>query len=213
MPSADQRLGVEQALHRVVAHAVGRMPVLQHLAGDQAKAPALRFLHQRVHRRHVRGGEGERRGHAVARQLVQEKACHLGGMLRFMEARLVREGVVLQPGQQPVGGRADHVGLRVVDVQIDEARRDDAAGPVGDGLVGVGVPQRRPGAGGDHALHALRVGGGGQQTIFFIQGRAIVGKTQKRAAVQVLHGTTVRLRAAGFMRPWRWALYAQGIKA
>jgi hypothetical protein len=50
VPAADQRLGVAQRLLGLVAHAVGRMPVLQHLAGDQAQAAPLAPLHQRIDR-------------------------------------------------------------------------------------------------------------------------------------------------------------------
>ena len=98
------------------------------------------------------------------------------------KARFVRKRVALQPGQQPGSRRADHVGLRKVDVQVDEARRDDAAGQVLDrharivGREAVVVAHRA------HDLPALRVGTDQQQAVLFINGRAVVGKSQDRSA-------------------------------
>ena len=40
--------------------------------------------------------------------------------------------VVFKPGQQAVGGRADHVELRVMQMHVDEARRDQPARKVFD---------------------------------------------------------------------------------
>ena len=60
-------------------------------------------------------------------QLIEEDFRHPERVLAVREARFVRKGVVLQPGQQALGGRADHIRLREVHVQVDEARRHDAA--------------------------------------------------------------------------------------
>ncbi|MCY1374937.1 hypothetical protein D9M69_623120 [compost metagenome] len=76
-----------------------------------------------------------------------------------------REGVVLEPGQQAGGGRADDVGLRVMHVHVHEARRQDAARQVGG--VGAGMALRHIGmaAGVEHALAAGAVGGDDQQAV------------------------------------------------
>ena len=50
------------------------------------------------------------------------------GVRRVGKLRFVRKRVVLQPGQQALGRRADHIQLWIVDVGVDKARRDDAAG-------------------------------------------------------------------------------------
>ena len=50
----------------------------------------------------MRSAEGQRARHAVPQQLVQEKHREFVAMRLIGTARLVREGVVLQPGQEPV---------------------------------------------------------------------------------------------------------------
>jgi hypothetical protein len=103
-------------------------------------------------------------------------------MRALAEGRLVREGVFFQPGQQARGRRTDHIGLRIVDVQVDEARRQDAARQMDDfgaGLAGELRLQRLPAAGGHHALLSLGVGGDGQQAVFVVERLAVVGKTQQ----------------------------------
>ena len=77
VPAPDEVFGVDQALLGLVAHAVGRVAVLQHLAGDEPHLPALCFGKQRVDRGRVRGGKRERRGHPVAQQLIHKKGGHL----------------------------------------------------------------------------------------------------------------------------------------
>ena len=48
MPALDQRLGVNQALFGLVAHAIGRVPVHQALASDEPQLPLLRLFEQGV---------------------------------------------------------------------------------------------------------------------------------------------------------------------
>jgi hypothetical protein len=183
MPAADQRLGVDQRLLGLVAHPVGRVAVLQHLARDHAQAAALRLLHQGVHRVRMRSAEGQRRGDTVALQFVQEDLRHAGGIGSIGEARLVREGVVLQPGQQAFGGRTDHVGLREVDVQVDEARGQDAPGQVRHRDAGKARGQRRVRAGGTDRLAARGVGADDQQAVGFVPGRPVFGKGKQCGAI------------------------------
>ena len=73
VPLLDQAFGVDQALLRLVAHAVGGVLVHQHLACNHPQAAALRLAQQRVDRCGVGRGERQRRGHAMAQQLVDEK--------------------------------------------------------------------------------------------------------------------------------------------
>ena len=54
---------------------------------------------------------------------------------RALQSVFHAESVVLQPGQQPVSGRTDHVRLREVDVHIHKPGRKDAPRQVGDRLV------------------------------------------------------------------------------
>ena len=51
------------------------------------------------------------------------------------ESFLGRIDVVVHPLQQLLARRSDHLGLHIVHMRVDEARREDAAGIVGDGHV------------------------------------------------------------------------------
>ena len=73
MPLLDERLGVDQTLLGVVTHTVGRVAVLQALAGDEAHAACLRLAEQGIDRFRVRGGKRERRRHSVAQQFRYKK--------------------------------------------------------------------------------------------------------------------------------------------
>ena len=126
MPARDQRLAVEQALLGRIAYAVRAMAVLQALARDQAQAARLRGSHQRIDRMRMRGQKVS----AVVtpwRCSSSRKNSATPAAWSGSEKRLVREGVALEPGQQAVGRRADDVGLRVMHMQVDEARRDQPA--------------------------------------------------------------------------------------
>src|SRR6476620_2283193 len=72
----------------------------------------------------MRAAIGNRRGGAVARQFVEEKVGIAGSMRRIAKFLLLDEGVFLEPFEQlrAVGG--DHLGLRIMDVRVDEARQD-----------------------------------------------------------------------------------------
>ena len=135
VPALDQRLGIDEALFGVVAHTIGRVAILQHLAGDQAQMLALRLGEQGIHRGGVRGGKSQRRGHAVAQQLCYKKLSYLRTVIGRCKAFFMRKCVVLQPGQQAVSGRTDHVRLREVDVHVHKPGRKDAPRQVGDRLV------------------------------------------------------------------------------
>ena len=145
VPAPDQRLGVESDCSVSSRTPSGEWRSCSTLPAIMRRPRALRRLHQRVDRMRVRGAEGQRGRHAVAQQLVEEDSGHARRACAVVgKARLVREGVVLQPGQQALGGRADHVGLRKVHVQVDEARREDAARQVRRRHAGeVGAPARR----------------------------------------------------------------------
>ena len=132
----------------------------------------------------MRGREGQRGGHAVAQQLVEEHLGHLARMRRRRRSGLVREGVVLQPGQQAFGWRADDVGLREMDVHVDEARRDDAArASARRRHPGWRARHRAEGAGVQHALAAGGVGPDHQQAVFVVERLAVGVESQKGGAV------------------------------
>ena len=197
MPALDQGLGVDQALLGLVAHAVGRMPVHQAFAGDQAQTARLCSVKQGVDRGRVRSGKGQRRGHAVAGQLVQKESSHLGRVRRVGKAAFLRECVVLQPGQQAVGGRADHVHLRAMNVHVHKAGRQNAAGQMLHLQLRILRRKFAPGPYGLYTLAAAGVRRHHQQAVFFINGRMVIGKTEDGGAVG-FHGFKVSA-----VQPWR----------
>ena len=64
-------------------------------------------------------------GGAVAQQLVEEERRDPRGVGRVLELLLLDEGVFLQPFQQLRAVGADHLGLRVVDVGVDQPGQDE----------------------------------------------------------------------------------------
>jgi hypothetical protein len=151
------------------------------------RKPRRCAFEERIHRRHVRCREGERGGHAVAQQFVEEYIGHFVRMRGIGKLRFRREGVVLQPGQEPGRWRADDVRLREVDVHVDEARRKDAPRPMRH--IGIGMARRHGGmaAGIEHALAAGAVGGDDQQAVFIENRLAGVVESQEGGAVGFFH--------------------------
>ena len=70
--------------------------------------------------------EYQRRGGAVADEFVAEHARGRARDLLVGEGLLGRIGVIVEPVEQLFALRADDSGLDVVDVGVDEARRDQA---------------------------------------------------------------------------------------
>ena len=103
------------------------MAVLQAFAGDEPELVFLRLVEQRLRRCGMRGGKRERGGDTVAQQFCYKKNSCLGSIVAGCIAFFFWKGVVLQPRQQTVRGRANHVGLRVVDVHVHKTGGDDAA--------------------------------------------------------------------------------------
>ncbi len=62
-----------------------------------------------------------------AQQFLEEEAprCSRVRRLRSVKRRSVGERVRVEPRQQARRGRRDHVGLRIVNVRVDEARHDE----------------------------------------------------------------------------------------
>ncbi|SQA86824.1 Uncharacterised protein [Burkholderia gladioli] len=151
VPARDQLGAVVVARLRGIAQECRAIAVHQHLAGDHPQVPGLAGLEEGIGRLLVHRAVDQRRGGAAGQQLVDEEARHLARMLRILEAPLGREGVGLQPGQQPRRRRRDHVSLRIVDVRVDEAGHDQLVAQRGEVGVGREAPgQRRVGAGGHH---------------------------------------------------------------
>ena len=127
VPALDQRLALAIALLGGIEQRRGRAAVHHHLAGDHARAAPLGFGEQRLGRFRMHRAVDRRRRGAVAQQLVQEEAGDARGMGGVGEPLLLDEGVFLQPVEQLGAVARDHLGLRQVDVGVDQPRQDQVA--------------------------------------------------------------------------------------
>ena len=134
-PGADQAFRVGAAGLDGVGEAFGRVAVHQHLAGDQAHVARQGRFEKRVHRGLVDGSEDQGAGGPVAQQLVAEEGRGLVGVGAVGEGLFGGEGVAVQPVEQLRAPGGDDVGLRIVDVGVDEAGCDQLAGKGFDGGV------------------------------------------------------------------------------
>ena len=130
MPASYQRAAIGLGLDHVVAQRLRRMPVHQHLAGDQAHASALRGLEQRHGTGQVDGRKDHRRGAAMGQQGVEEQRRRGLRESRVGVPGLGRKGVALKPVQQLGAPGGDHVELRAVDMGVDETRHQQLAAAV-----------------------------------------------------------------------------------
>ena len=132
-------------------------------------------------------GEDQRCRRAVAQELGQEEVGDFARVLGVGEAPLDREGVALEPFEELLAVRCDDVGLRIVDVRVDEARHDQLAGIVGElhALRQPGQQRVRRAGGGDLAVVQH------QQTVVevFVRARAEL----VRVAEEVEEGAAERL--------------------
>ena len=108
--------GLEQAGRAVAIH--------DGVAGDHAGVAPMRGGKQGVGRTRMRGAISERGGGAVARQFIEEEFGVARGVGAVGEFLLLDEGVFLQPFEQLRAVGRDHLGLRIMDMRVDEARHD-----------------------------------------------------------------------------------------
>jgi hypothetical protein len=127
VPALDEVDAVAFGLrHAVVAQAVGRVAVHQHLAGDERMPRAAPRLNSASAEHLVHGGEDHRRGGAVGQQRVEEERG-AGRATAGSAGALGREGVAVQPVQQLGAVAGDDVELRAVHMGVDEARQQQPA--------------------------------------------------------------------------------------
>ena len=88
----------------------------------------MRRGEQRVGGTRMRGAISERGGRAVTRQFIEEKFGVARGVRGIGEFLLLDEGVFLQPFEQLRAVGRDHLGLREMDVRVDESRQDQGVG-------------------------------------------------------------------------------------
>src|SRR5215472_2173877 len=106
--------------------------VHRRIAGDHAGIPFVRGRKQSLRGAAVRAAISDRRGGAVACHFVEEEFGIARGMRRIGEFLLLDEGVFLQPFEQLRAVGCDHLGLRIMDVRVDEARHDQEIGKMLD---------------------------------------------------------------------------------
>jgi len=179
MPTLDKFFALAQPLFGLVGHAFGAETVLQTLSGHQPHAARLGQRKQRIHRSGMRGREHQGAGHAVAQQFLDEEVRTLGRMLGIRKTALMRKRVVLQPGQQAVCRRTDHIGLRIVDVHVDETRCQQASRQVLDRHVRMALPKGLPGPDVGNAAVVAH----DQQAVAVVQSLAVVVETEQCGAI------------------------------
>ena len=132
MPLLDQRLAVRIGRIRGVAQVLRTVAVHQHLAGNHAQTAGLGSSEKRIDRMRMNRGEDQRCRRPVAQELGEEEVGDLAPVFRVGEPSLDGERVALEPFEELLAVRGDDIGLRVVNVRVDEPRHDQLAGVVDD---------------------------------------------------------------------------------
>ena len=153
MPLSDQRPGLVIGPLRRIAEAVGRVAVHHHLARRHAQATRLGGLEERLGALRMRGAIDAGGGDPVGEREVQVKLRLGAGVGGVAETQLLREGVEVQPVDQPLAPTGDHRCLRIVQMRIDEPRQDKAIAVVCD--LCSGMRRRQIGSMPDLGDHAL----------------------------------------------------------
>ena len=172
MPLLDQRLAVRVSGIRGVAQELRTVAVHRHLAGNHAQTAGLGSGEERVGRLRMNRGEDQGCRGAVAQELGQEEVGDFARVLGVGEAPLDRERIALEPFEELLAVGGDDVGLRIVDVRVDEARHDQLAGIVGE-------------------LHALRQPG--QQRVRRAGSGDLAVVQHQQAVVEILVGALPEL--------------------
>jgi hypothetical protein len=136
MPFLDQGLGLVITAFGGVAQRLRHVPVHHAFAGDDPHVALQGFGEQSVDRLRIDRAIDAGRGRAVAQQRLAEERGDRARMGLVGESFLNGIDVVLNPLQELLAGRGDDLALHVVDVGIDEARAEDAAGIVRNRSIG-----------------------------------------------------------------------------
>ena len=145
VPALDEIAAVGDRGRRRRQQARRTVAVHDRVAGDHALIALVGRGEQGFGRGRMRAAIRDRRGGAVAGELVEKErgvARRMGWIGEFL---LLDESVLLQPLQElrAVGG--DHLGLRKMNVRVDEARHDQRVGVAVDGDAGRKLRQQRRG--------------------------------------------------------------------
>ena len=145
MPFGDQRLRLVVPRLCRVEERRGRVAVHQDLAGGQAQAEPFGLLEQGIDRLRMNRAVDAARGDSVAKIFLQEQPRDGARMCLVGELELGRESVFVQPVEKLGAVTGDHRRLRIMDVGVDEARRNERVPAVVDNL-GACRQQRRDAA-------------------------------------------------------------------
>ncbi len=126
-PALDQRLAFVIAALSRIGQRLGRVAVHHRLASDHPRAATLRRGEKGVDRLRMDRAIDHCGRRAAADEFVEKEFRDPRAMAGIGEFLLLDERVVMQPVQQLRAIGADDLGLRIVDVSVDEARHHEAA--------------------------------------------------------------------------------------
>ena len=107
------------------------MAIHHHLAGHHAQVACFAGAEKCLDRFGMDGAVHHRGCGAAAQQFIEKKFRYFTRMHRIGKLSLGRKRVRLQPRQQARCRRGNHVGLRIVNVRVDEPGNDQFAAIVG----------------------------------------------------------------------------------
>ena len=141
MPAFQETLAVIVCRLRRVTEAVGRITVHTGLARNRTKVPALRLVEEGLDAFGVDRAVAGHCGRAVGQRDIEEPARDLGCILGVTEAHFLREGVGVQPIDQPFAPAGDDRGLGIMHVGVYEPGQDQAVAIICDRDVRMGARQ------------------------------------------------------------------------
>ena len=132
MPFRQQGLAVIIGALRRVAQRVGRVAIHTGLARQGPHAPRLRLCEKRVDARRMdRGVAAHGRG-PMRYGKIEIAGGNLVSVGGIGETRLLGEGVVVEPIDQPLSPARDDGGLRIVDMGVNEPGHDQFVAVIRD---------------------------------------------------------------------------------
>ena len=131
-PALDQRLALVVTALRGVHERLRRVAVHHHLAGDHPRAARFGRGEERIDGLRMHSAIDHRGRGAGAKQFVEKELGDARAMRGIGEFLLLDERIVMEPVEQLRAVGADHLGLRIMDVRVDEAGHDEAAGMIVD---------------------------------------------------------------------------------
>ncbi len=142
VPALQKPLALVMGRLRRVAQPLGRgVAVHAGLAGKGAQAALFSLGEEGIDAFGMDGAVGTDRRGPVREREVEIPRGDFRRIGRVAEARLLGEGVALQPVDQPLAPTRDDRGLGVMDMGIDEAGGDERITVIGDARLRIGAAQ------------------------------------------------------------------------